>query len=44
MQQDDLISVLSDLSVDGHLTDSSLASIFFASAGFCADCSAGVYQ
>jgi len=29
---------------DDHLTDSSLASISFASAGFGAGCSAGVYQ
>ena len=29
---------------DDYLTDSSLASILFASAGFGAGCSAGVYQ
>jgi hypothetical protein len=29
---------------DDHLTDLSLASILFASAGFGAGCSAGVYQ
>jgi hypothetical protein len=29
---------------DDHLTDSSLASILFASAGFVGGCSAGVYQ